>query len=169
MPRIRSLFVAAATALTLVGAAGVNAGASDSRLIEFSSMTPVTGAAVGTPNDRQIPGGGLPWAITSGTGQVDRQGNLQVTVTGLIIPVLSPPRNPLPTFSAAVSCLTAGGSIQPLATTGSVPTDTSGDVTITATVALPHPCKDPEVFVGFTNPATGVFVWFAESNAEGDD
>jgi hypothetical protein len=52
-------------------------------------------------------------------------------------------------------------------TTGLFPATPTGDATITATVALPHPCKSPEVFVGFTR--TGTFIWFAESNGEGDD
>lgn len=169
MRRFRQLLVAAVGAVSLVGAAGVSAAAGEGNtLVEFDSMTPVTGSAVGAVNDRGIKGGGLPWAITSGSGELDHQGNLEVQVTGLIIPVLTPPHNPIGAFSAAVSCLTPGGTVTNV-TTGSFATGPSGDVTITATVALPHPCKDAEVFVGFTNPSTGAFAWFAESNAEGDD
>ena len=117
-------------------------------------------------NDRGIPGGGLPWAISSGTGAVDHQGNLEVQVSGLIIPILTPPRNPLTSFSAAVSCLTPGGEVTNVVT-DPVPTGLSGDARFDTKVALPHPCKSPEVFVGFTR--NGTFIWFAESNAEGDD
>ena len=164
MGRLRKLLVAGAGAATLVGAITVSAGASESRLIEFSSMTPVTGAAVGTPNDRGITGGGLPWAITSGSGAIDRQGNLEVSVSGLVL--AAGPKigtDPLSPFNAVLSCLTPHGTVN-VASAGAAASMT-GDSTITDTIALPHPCKSPELFVGFTNPSTGAFIWFAESNA----
>lgn len=167
MAYLRRLFVGAIGALTLVGAGASGVGAQGDTLVAFDSMTPVTGSAVGAVNDRGIKGGGLPWVITSGTGTVDHQGNVSVTVTGLIIPVLSPPRNPIGAFSATVSCITPNG-IQNV-TTGLFPATSTGDATINAKVMLPHPCKDPEVFVGTTNATTGAFAWFAMSNAEGDD
>ena len=166
MPRIRSLLVAATTALMLIGAAGINAGASESRLIEFSSMTPVTTGTTTVANDRGIHGGGLPWVITSGSGTVDRQGHLSVSVTGLVLPAVNNTTGPIKQFSAAVSCLTPDGPA--LAVSGLVDTTSSGDSTIVATVDLPHPCKSPEVFVGTTR-ANGQFIWFAQSNAESDD
>jgi hypothetical protein len=166
MPRIRSLLVAATTALTLVGAAGINAGASESRLIEFDSMTPVTTGTTTVPNDRGIPGGGLPWVISSGSGSVDRQGHLSVSVTGLVLPAVGNTTGPIKQFSATVSCLTPAGPMN--VTTGLFDTTPTGDSTIVDTVALPHPCKSPEVFVG-TTKLNGQFVWFAESNAESED
>ena len=167
MANFRKLLVAVIGAVSLVGAGGVSVAAHDGgTLIEFDSMTPVTGAAVGTVNDRGIKGGGLAWAITSGSGEVDRQGNVEVQVTGLVIPSLG--KNPLANFSATVSCLTPHGVVN--ATTGLFPASMpGGDSTINATVALPHPCKDPLVFVGTTNATTGAFAWFAMSNSEGDD
>ena len=82
MANFRKLLVAVIGAVSLVGAGGVSVAAHDGgTLIEFDSMTPVTGAAVGTVNDRGIKGGGLAWAITSGSGEVDRQGNVEVQVT----------------------------------------------------------------------------------------
>lgn len=166
MPRIRSFLVAATTALTLVVVAATNAGASESRLIQFDSMTPITGSAVGAVNDRGITGGGLPWAITSGTGAVDRQGHLSVSVTGLVLPAVNNTTGPIKQFSATVSCLTPHGVAN--VTTGLFATTPTGDSTIVATVDLPHPCKSPEVFVGTTRP-TGQFIWFAVSNAGEDD
>ena len=166
MGYLRRLLVGGIGALALIGAGTVAVGASDSTLIDFNSMTPVTGAAVGAVNDRGIKGGGLAWAITSGSGQVDRQGNLEVQVTGLTIPALG--KNPLANFSATVSCLTPHGVVN--VTTGLFPASVpGGDSAINATVALPHPCKDPLVFVGTTNAATGAFAWFAMSNSEGDE
>jgi len=79
-------------------------------LTDFSSMTPVTGAAVGTVNDRGIKGGGLPWAITSGTGTVSHRGTVDVTVTGLVIPVLGN-KNPVGMFKATLSCLGPEGVV----------------------------------------------------------
>ena len=169
MANFRRLLVAAVGALGLVGAGTLSVAAHEGRtLVEFDSMTPVTGSAVGAVNDRGIKGGGLPWVITSGRGEVDREGHLSVTVKGLII-VVAPVggRNPVPTFSATVSCLTPHGIVN--VTTGSFPASTTGDATINTKVVLPRRCHDPEVFVGTTNATTGAFAWFAESNSEERD
>jgi hypothetical protein len=107
--------------------------------------------------------------ITSGTGTVDRQGHLSVQVKGLIIPTLAVPHNPIGTFNATVSCLTPDGVPMNVTTVLTATNATAaGDSTINATVALPHPCKSPEVFVGLTR-ADGSFVWFAHSNVEDGD
>jgi hypothetical protein len=160
MAYCRRFLVAAIGAASLLGVSAVSVGADGGgdRLIQFDSMTPVTGAAVGTVNDRGIIGGGLPWAITSGTGSVDRQGDVSVTVTGLVIPV--PPfngTNPAPVFKATVSCITPHGVVN--VSTANFPADNAGNSTINGHVQLPHPCKAPIVFVA---QATGA--WFAESN-----
>lgn len=166
MTYVRKLLVAGIGAVSLLGAASTGAGAHDGgTLIEFDSMTPVTGPAVAAVNDRGITGGGLPWMVTSGSGEVDRQGNLEVTVKGLVL--AAGPKagtNPLTPFNAVISCLTPHGIVN-VPSAGS-PASMAGDSTINAKVALPHPCKDPQVFVGFTNPATGAFIWFAMSNPD---
>jgi hypothetical protein len=169
MVYFRRLLLAAIGASSLVGATALGVGAHDGgTLIEFDSMTGVSAAEAQAQiaNDRGIVPGGAPWVITSGSGEVDRQGNVSVEVTGLIIPVLSPPRNPIGSFSATVSCITPHGVMN--VTTGPFAASTAGDSTINATVALPHPCKSPEVFVGLTR-ANGQFVWFAHSNSEDED
>lgn len=165
MSNWRRVFIAAIGALSLVGAgaASVAADGGGDRLITFDSMTPVTGAAVGAVNDRGIKGGGLPWVISSGTGSVDRQGDVSVTVKGLIIVV--PPvngKNPVPFFKATVSCLTPDGVVN--VSTPNFPASLAGDSTINAHVDLPHPCKDPIVFVAAPSGQ-----WFAMSNSEDDD
>lgn len=165
MAHWRRLLVGAAGALSLVGAgtAGVAADGRGDVLIHFDSMTPVTGAAVGAVNDRGIKGGGLPWVITSGSGTVDRQGDVSVKVKGLIIVV--PPvngHNPVPFLKATVSCITPDGVVN--VSTASFPASTAGDSTINGHVDLPHPCKDPIVFV-----AAPTGQWFAMSSSEGDD
>ena len=154
----RGLLVAGLGAISLIGAATSSAAADEGgTLLNFDTMTPVTGGAVGTVNDRGLTGGGIAWAITSGTGSVDHRGNVHVQVTGL---VLAPTGvNPIGQFKAIVSCLTPHGIVN--VSTGlfaaSVPT---GNSTMDDTVALPHPCKSPIVFV--TNAAGR---WFAMSNA----
>lgn len=160
----KRIVVAAVGALSLAGATGASVSAHDGgRLLEFDSMTPVTGAAVGAVNDRGIKGGGLPWVITSGHGTVARNGEVSVTVTGLIIVV--PPvngHNPIPMLKATVSCLTPHGVVN--VSTAPAPATAEGDSTITGIVTLPHPCKDPILFV-----AAPTGQWFAMSNSEEDD
>ena len=166
----RRLLVATVGALSLVGAGSVSvAGHEGGSLIEFDSMTPVTGAAVGTVNDRGIKGGGLPWAINSGSGEVSRHGHVSVEVTGLVLAAGSNTgKNPIGTFAVTVSCRTPHGIVN--VTTASFPaTIPGGDSTINARISLPHPCKRPEVFIGTVNATTGAFAWFAMSNADEED
>src|SRR5450759_4190529 len=106
MRHFRKLLVVALSALSLVvlGSATVLAN-QDHRILQFSSMTPVTGAAIGPAvNDRGLVGGGKAWAITSGSGSVISDGHVMVSVTGLIIPEFG--KNPLTQFKAIVSCVT---------------------------------------------------------------
>ena len=163
MGSLRKLLVGVLGALSLVGVGSVAVGAQNDTLIAFDSMTGVAATGVGVVNDRGIAAGGAPWVITSGSGTVDHQGNVSVQVTGLIIP--NPPLgfNPIANFSATVSCITPNGVMN--VTTGPSAANRAGDSTINATVALPHPCKSPEVFVGLTK-TNGVFVWFAHSNTD---
>jgi len=167
MANFRRLLVALVSAFSLLGATGVSVAASEgNKLIEFDSMTGVSAAVAlaQKANDRGMLPGGAPWVISSGVGSVDRHGNVSVRVTGLIIPTLTPPRNPIPAFSVTVSCITSHHRVANL-TKGTFPTNPAGDATINTRVVLPHPCKDPEVFVGLTR-ANGAFVWFAMSNSE---
>ena len=129
-------------------------------LTDFSSMTAVTGNAVGTFNDRGIKGGGLPWVISSGAGTVSHDGTVDVTVSGLII-VVAPVngKNPIGLFKATVSCLTPEGVVN--VSTGTAFASPTGDSHIHGVVALPHPCKAPIIFVA---AATGQ--WFAMSNPD---
>ena len=158
----RKLLVAGIGALSLVGAGTASVGAHEGgTLLEFDSMTPVGHPPV---TQRGIPGGGAAWSIISGSGEVDRQGHVSVTVHGLI--VVQAGLNPIGTFQVAVSCLTPAGIATSVVSTGA-PASKAGDSTINATVALPHPCKHPEVFVG--GSPRGSFIWFAMSNAEDED
>jgi len=157
------LLVAVVGAVGLVGAGVVGVSAHEGRtLVEFDSMTPVTGAAVGAVNERGIKGGGAPWVIRSGSGEVSSNGEVHVTVRGLVIPIAPfNGTNPVAKFGATVSCLTPDGIVNVM-TGGFAATMPGGNAHIHATIDLPRPCKDPIVFVGIS-PAGR---WFAMSNPD---
>jgi hypothetical protein len=163
MQQWRRLLVAVLGAVSLVGAGAIGVSAHEGRtLVEFDSMTPVTGAAVGAVNERGIKGGGLPWAIRSGSGAVSKNGEVKVTVRGLVIPVAPfNGTNPVAKFGATVSCLTEQGVVN--VSTGLFPANSEGNSTINGRVALPKHCKDPVVFVVSPGGA-----WFSMSNPDKD-
>ncbi len=149
------------TALCVVGLIGASTiptfADEKGNLTDFSSMTAIS---VGGMVVRGITGGGVPWAITSGTGTVSQRGAVDVTVKGLVIPSFGG-INPIANFEATVSCLTPDG-IMNVSTGAFAATKPGGDSHITATVDLPRPCKDPIVFVG----AFPSGHWFAMSNPD---
>ncbi len=155
---IRILLAAVGALGLLVASAGSSTADEGGNLTDFSSMTPVTGSAVGVVNDRGIKGGGLPWVITSGTGTVSLQGKVDVTVAGLVIPSRGN-KNPVAFFKATVSCLGPEGVVN--VSTGNFPASSAGNAHIQATIDLPRPCKHPIVFV-----AAPTGQWFAESNPD---
>jgi hypothetical protein len=138
-------------------------------VLEFDTMTPVTGPYVGTANPiREVPGGGLPWIITSGTGTLQADGHLVVKVRGLVladqppVPAALQGTNPLPDFQAIISCQSIGaGGTATIAnvTTGDFTASPAGDATINARVSLPRPCIAPIVFV------TGPGIWLAATGS----
>lgn len=149
------------------GASG-SAAPGPATVLQFSTMTPVTGPYVGAANPvRGVAGGGLPWVLTAGSGSLRRDGHLLVQVRGLVLARQAPVppalqgTNPFPDFRALVSCQSIGAGNTATITnisTGDFKADTTGDSTINATVSLPRPCIAPIVFV--TGP-TGTDVWFA--------
>ena len=161
----RSAVIGSLSAIGLVlGATAVASAHEAHSLVQFTSMSTVTPAEVSTVNDRGIIAGGKPWAITSGTGELDSDGTLHVSVTGLVIPVAPfNGTNPVPAFGAIVSCITTHHAIVNVFA-GTFPTSSAGNATIDATVSLPHPCTQAVVFV--TSP-TGA--WFARSIATDDE
>jgi hypothetical protein len=165
MGRWKTTLLGAAGALSLlIGSAGAASADEGGTLLTFTSMTPVTGSAVGAVNDRGIVGGGKPWVITSGSGMLTRDGHLHVTVTGLVIPVAPfNGTNPIAAFAATVSCRTVHNGVMNIRT-APVAANSAGDATIDTNVSLPHPCIQPIVFV--TSPAGA---WFAMSNREDDE
>jgi len=148
--------VTAVTVLGLLGASAAPAFADEKgNLTDFSSMTAI---AVKNTVVRDIPGGGAPWVITSGTGTVSQRGVVDVTVMGLVLKGTG--TNPIAKFEATVSCITPDGFAHVM--TGGFDASPTGNAHITATVDLPRPCIDPIVFVGIS-PAGR---WFAMSNPD---
>jgi hypothetical protein len=165
MAHWRKLLVAGVGALSLIGAATVSVAADEGgNLIEFNSMTPVTGAALFPATDRGIPGGGFPWKIASASGSVGQQGDVSVTVRGLVLVPTS--GNPVSPFQAELSCLNAHG-VPVNVPAGSAAADHGGNSSITAMITVPRPCLHPELFVG--GSPFGTFLWFARSNIEVDE
>ena len=174
MGKIRWLLAALGVAvigLVPVVAANSSASADPGTILKFSVMTPVTGPYTGASNPiRTVPGGGLPWIITSGTGSLKSDGRVLIHVRGLVLadeaPV--PPNlqgiNPIPDFTAIVSCQTIGADGTATITnvsTGQFPASTAGNADINARVKLPQPCIAPIVFV-FGAPNVG---WFAATGS----
>jgi hypothetical protein len=169
MTKMKWLLAAMGAALVgLVPVLGVtgSASADPGTIVKFDTMAPVTGPYVGTANPiRTVPGGGLPWMITSATGSLKSDGHLLVHVRGLVladqppVPPAMQGTNPITAFRAIVSCQSIGADGTATVTnvsTAQFPASTAGKSDINATVGLPHPCIAPIVFV--TSPGGA---WFA--------
>ena len=154
-------------AVLAVGLVAQASGASSSHkdALEFDRLVGVSGPFVGAANPiRDVSGGGLPWQIDEGKGELGADGSLKVEVEGLVLldgpPV--PPElmgtNPVPAFRVVVSCLTTvdGAAATSNVSTETFPATPTGDAEINTTVTLPSPCFAPILFV--TSP-TGA--WFA--------
>src|SRR5438445_11700997 len=90
----------------LIGAGAIPTFADEKgNLTDFSLMTAIS---VGGMVVRGIPGGGVPWAITSGTGTVSQQGAVDVTVKGRVIPSVGG-INPIAGVEATGSSVTRRG------------------------------------------------------------
>ena len=174
MSKIRWLLAAAGMVLIglvpILGATS-SAGADPVTILKFNVMTPVTGPYTGNSNPiRTVPGGGLPWIITAGTGSLTRDGHVLIHVRGLVLAEQSPVpaalqgTNPIPDFKAIVSCQTIGAAGSATITnvsTGQFPASAAGNSDINARVKLPQPCIAPIVFV-FGAPNVG---WFAATGS----
>jgi hypothetical protein len=151
----RSLMGAATALLLVCGAASAQ---SDKAVLEFRSMAPVSGPFVGATNPiRGIGGGGIPWRIDEGRGELSRDGRLEIRVRGLVLATTL--ANPVAAFRGVVSCqiIAADGTASLLnVSTADFPANPTGDADIEATLELPQQCFAPIIFV--TNPQGR---WFA--------
>ena len=129
-------------------------------VLEFDVMTPVVAPFTGAAHPiRGVNGGGVPWQIDRGRGDLSSDGRLKIKVEGLVL--VSSGQNPVQMFRGVVNCLTpASPDVGVNLATAPVPASTDGDATIKATVDLPDPCVAPIVFVtSGTGAAPGS--WFA--------
>jgi hypothetical protein len=156
----------AAALLLLTAATAVADG--DEKILSFEAMAGIPVAYTGTKSPiRGVNGGGLPWTLREGKGELRADGRVEVKVRGLVLaddPVVPQERrltNPVAAFRVRVSCLTvdaAGQAATVNVTTGDFPATPAGDAKIEAALDLPVPCIAPIVFV--TNPAGA---WFAST------
>jgi hypothetical protein len=160
--RLATLVGLALAASVLLAQSSSLATAKAQEIIEFDMMVGVPQAFTGATNPiRGINGGGIPWTLSSGKGEV-RDGHLSVKVTGLVLAAgANAGRNPSATFRAIVSCLNSAAAIVNVATdafpaTVGLATEGGGDSDIEADVALPQPCIAPIVFV-----TSAGLSWFA--------
>jgi hypothetical protein len=122
-------------------------GSSGKDVLEFDVMSPVVAPFTGATHPiRGVNGGGVPWQIDRGRGDLSSDGRLKIRVEGLVL--VSTGQNPVPMFRGVVNCLTtqspdAGVNLA----TAPVPASSDGDATIKAKVSLPDPCVAPIVFV----------------------
>jgi hypothetical protein len=173
MKRAIPLLVAFLLLATAFAIPDLQAKAGSPKMMEFGTMIAVPRPYTGTTNAiRGVPGGGLPWVLSSAKGELSVSGKLEIMVNGLVldpndpgVPLALRGTNPIPAFRALVSCLSKDASGNPItvnvstdpfpATTGPA-VNGGGDAKIEAQVSLPEPCIAPIVFV--TSP-TGA--WFA--------
>lgn len=127
-------------------------------ILAFKTMVPVTGPYVGSNNPiRTVPGGGLPWKIENGSGELMAGGRLRVRTRGLVL--VKTGTNPVPMFRAIVSCQSIdskGDADVVNVSTEEFAADNDGNSFVDIKVELPSPCIAPIVFV--TSPGGA---WFA--------
>ena len=152
--RVAARLIAASAAAVLLAPAAF---ASD-KVLAFDTMegvvAPYTGAANPT---RGLNGGGRPWTIRSGKGEVKSDGRVEVEVRGLVL--TSTLLNPAANFRVVVSCLSVNGAGQAATvnvSSGDFPATPAGDAEIEAALELPTPCIAPILFVTSSGGA-----WFA--------
>jgi hypothetical protein len=164
MKRLVILLTGAVLAVGLIVQAS-GASSNGQKILEFDTMGGVSGPFVGSANPiRGVNGGGLPWQITEGRGELGSNGRLEVEVRGLVllngppVPLALRGTNPISSFRAIVSCLTIvdGSPATTNVATGPFPAAATGDSEIEATVGLPSPCFAPIIFIGPSPTA-----WFA--------
>ena len=158
-----TLAIVLALSAVLMGGQFSQAAAKEPKILEFDTMVGLPQAFTGTQNPiRGINGGGLPWMISSGSGELKATGKLEISVRGLVLAAGSNAgTNPIANFRAIVSCLTSDAGVVNVSTglfpaTLGAASAGGGNAKIEASLALPQPCIAPIIFV--TSPSGA---WFA--------
>jgi len=141
------LSLLAVGAVVVQSTAARDGGAPGKDVLEFDVMTPVIAPFTGTAHPiRGVNGGGVPWQIERGRGNLTSDGRLKIKVEGLVL--VSTGQNPIQMFRGVVNCLiTDSPEVGVNLVTAPVPASMDGDATIKANVELPDPCVAPIVFV----------------------
>ena len=136
-------------------------------MLEWQTMVGVPQGFTGQTNKgliRDVPGGGIPWRLDLGKGELSTGGHLEIKVRGLVLASgANAGNNPVGAFRGLVSCLTDDATPVVVnvptgdftATTGPASAG-GGNADIEAELDLPNPCIAPIVFV--TNAGGS---WFA--------
>lgn len=152
---LAALVAAAALALLVPAGTAAPAAADSDRpepVLLRSGLVGSTPAPVG-PTLFGVTPGAAPWVLDSGRVRVERSGELELRVRGLVIPTApSNGTNPVPTLSASLVC---NGVV--VDTTAAVPFSTRGHARIHATVEVPGTCLAPAVLV-HPNLVTAVYI-----------
>jgi hypothetical protein len=151
--RLRRLAPAVAGALIAVAlATGVATANPGTKLLDAS----MTGIPTGGMMLEGVAGGGLPWVLARGDARLFADGQLQVSVSHLVI--ATGPKagtNPIPTGRAIVVC--NGGTSMVMS--GLVPYSPEGNAMVNTRVDLPSTCLAPVVF--FAGQTANGPLWFA--------
>lgn len=127
----------------------LTARADESKVLEFNTMIGVPSPYTGATNAiRGVPGGGSPWTIDFASGKLKPNGDVRVTVRGLVL--VSTGVNPVANMKVIVSCLSkdnAGNPTTVNVSTATFPADAAGNLQVDAAVSLPQPCITPILFV----------------------
>jgi hypothetical protein len=158
-------FLVLGVALLLVVQASLAFAKSPNKILEWGTMVGVPSGLTGAQSlapMRGIPGGGVPWTLNRGQGQLKADGDLEIEVDGLVLATTG--SNPAAAFRALVSCVNANGTFTNVLTTDTFPATLGlasaggGDASIETHVTLPTPCIAPIVFV-----TSGGGSWFAST------
>ena len=133
-------------------------------ILSFGTMIgdPGTGTPAAQAKNviRGYAGPASPWLISSAQGSLKSNGELTVTVRGLVLPDGT---NPVPFFRAALSCQNPADSTKgELHFTKTFPADAKGNSNIAGTISLPTHCIAPIILVtSAAVPGNSAGFWFA--------
>jgi hypothetical protein len=164
---ISSTVVLAVASLLLLVSASLATAKGGPKMLEFQTMVGVPQAFTGDTNApviRGVNGGGIPWRLDLGKGELSTGGHLEIKVRGLVLASgANAGTNPVANFRGLVSCLTDTAAVVNVPT-GNFPATTGpasaggGNADIEVDLDLPNPCIAPIVFV--TSPGGA---WFAST------
>jgi hypothetical protein len=169
MSRFRLVAVPALVGALALAAVSQAATASDKsdNILKWDVMVGVPAGLTGAQSQaplRGINGGGIPWTLDEGHGQLRTDGRLEIKVEGLVLASgANAGTNPSATFRGLVSCVNGDGTFSNIltdpfpATTGPASAG-GGDSKIKTNVVLPSPCIAPIVFVTSAGGS-----WFAST------